>query len=133
VEGREPFLDHELVEFAMALPPEMKHRNGTGKFILKEAVRDLLPSEILTRKKQGFGTPMREWLRGDFGRQAQRKVRESSLADRNLLDQSRVDQLFEAHRAGRGDWSPHLWNLYSVSAWHDRWIAGLAVEEPAPR
>jgi asparagine synthase (glutamine-hydrolysing) len=133
VEGREPFLDHELVEFAMALPPEMKHRNGSGKYILREAVRDFLPSEILARKKQGFGTPMREWLRGEFGREAQRQVRESSLADRNLLDQSRIDRLFEAHRAGRGDWSPHLWNLYSVSAWHDRWIAGHAVEEPAPR
>jgi asparagine synthase (glutamine-hydrolysing) len=124
VEGREPFLDHRLVEFAIALPPDLKFRNGTGKYILRRAVEGLVPEEIIHRPKQGFGTPMREWLRGDFGRAAQRAVRESSLAERGLLDYDRIDRLFEAHRAGSGEWEYHLWNVYSVSAWHDRWVAG---------
>ena len=123
VEGREPFLDHALVEFALALPPDLKFRNGTGKYVLKRAVDGIVPAEIIDRPKQGFGTPMREWLRGDFGRRAQREVRESSLAERGLLDYDVVDRLFEAHRAGAGAWEYHLWNVYSVSAWHDRWIA----------
>jgi len=127
VEGREPFLDHELVEFALALPPRMKYRNGLGKHILRRAVADLLPSEILSRPKQGFGTPMIEWLRGDFGRRAQQIVLGSTLRERGLLDYERVDELFRAHRAGAGDWSPHLWNLYSVSLWHDHWVAGHPV------
>jgi asparagine synthase (glutamine-hydrolysing) len=126
VEGREPFLDHRLVEFALALPASLKFRKGTGKYVLKRAVDGLLPPEIIHRPKQGFGTPMREWLRGDFGRRAQREVRASSLAERGLLDYDLVDRLFEAHRAGAGAWEYHLWNVYSVSVWHDRWVAGDA-------
>jgi asparagine synthase (glutamine-hydrolysing) len=123
VEGREPFLDHKLVEFALALPPRMKHRDGHGKHVLREAMRDTLPREVLTRAKQGFGSPMEEWLRGDFGRDAQIAVRRSALAERRLLDYDVVDGLFNAHRHGRGDWSKHLWNLYCVSRWYDRWVA----------
>jgi asparagine synthase (glutamine-hydrolysing) len=123
VEGREPFLDHELVELAMALPPRMKHRDGQGKHVLREAMRDTLPPEVLARPKQGFGSPMEEWLRGDFGHDAQAAVRGSALAERELLDYDVVDSLFAAHRRGRGDWSKHLWNLYCVSRWYDRWVA----------
>ncbi len=127
VEGREPFLDHDLVEFALALPPEQKWSGDHGKHILREAARGLLPDEVIDRKKQGFGTPMLEWLREDgFNRRAQETVRRSSLADRGLLDYDRVDELFAAHRNGAGDWSYHLWNLYSVSIWHDHWVAGQA-------
>jgi asparagine synthase (glutamine-hydrolysing) len=123
VEGREPFLDHELVELAMALPPRMKYRDGQGKHVLREAMRDTLPSEVLARPKQGFGSPMEEWLRGEFGVDAHAAVRGSALAERQLLDYEVVDQVFAAHRRGRGDWSKHLWNLFCVSRWYDRWIA----------
>ncbi len=125
VEGREPFLDHELVEFAIALPPHMKHRNGTGKYVLREAMKDVLPREILERPKQGFGTPMAEWLRGPFGQNAQASIRQSSLVQRGLIRSDPVDRLFAAHRTGRSDWSYHLWNIYNVCAWHDRWVAHI--------
>jgi asparagine synthase (glutamine-hydrolysing) len=124
VEGREPFLDHHVVEFALALPPAMKYRRGVGKYVLKRAMTGVLPDAVLSRPKQGFGTPMEEWLRGEFGLEAQDVIRRSSLAERGLLNYDRIDAMFAAHRAGRGDWHKHLWNLYSVSAWHDRWIAG---------
>jgi asparagine synthase (glutamine-hydrolysing) len=123
VEGREPFLDHELVEFVMALPPDMKFRFGQGKHVLRAAMRDTLPTEVLDRPKQGFGSPMEEWLRGDMGRHARQAVRQSALRERELLDYDVVDQIFAAHERGRGDWSKHLWNLYCVSRWYDRWIA----------
>ena len=123
VEGREPFLDHALVEFVMALPPHMKYRDGQGKHVLRAAMRDALPGAILDRPKQGFGSPMEEWLRGDFGRHARQAVHDSGLRERCLLDHDVVDGLFAAHAAGRGDWSKHLWNLYCVSRWYDRWIA----------
>ncbi|HYJ00228.1 MAG TPA: asparagine synthase (glutamine-hydrolyzing) [Thermoleophilaceae bacterium] len=122
IEGREPFLDHELVELALAMPPDMKVRDGSKKHALKRVAEDVLPHEIVHRPKQGFGTPMKEWLRGDLGRRAQTTVRGSSLAERGLLDADRIDAIFESHRHGRGDWSKHLWNLYTVSAWHDEWV-----------
>ena len=123
VEGREPFLDHELVELAMALPPHMKYRDGRGKHVLREAMRDTLPPTILARPKQGFGSPMAEWLRGPFGHDAQAAVRASALAKRELLDYEVIDDLFASHRRRRGDWSKHLWNVYCVSQWYDRWLA----------
>jgi asparagine synthase (glutamine-hydrolysing) len=124
VEGREPFLDHDLVEFALALPPRMKVRRGSKKYILKQVAERVLPAETVHRKKQGFATPMKEWLRGDFGAAAHRQVRESALTEHALLDYGRLDELFARHRAGDGDWSKHLWNVYTLSAWYDHWVAG---------
>ena len=124
VEGREPFLDHQLVAYALALPPDMKHRGGVGKWALRAAMRDRLPEAVIDRPKQGFGTPMEEWLRGRFGDEVRETVRRSALAQRGLLDYAVVDRLFAAHKARHGDWSKHLWTLYSVSAWYDRWVAG---------
>ena len=128
VEARVPFLDHELVEFAMALPPDVKVRDGVGKWLLKKAVGgSVIPHEIAYRKKQGFGAPVSEWFRGELGTRAQRQIRESSLAERGLLDYDRVDELWAAHRSGRAEWAFQLWNLYNVSAWHDHWVAGRAL------
>jgi asparagine synthase (glutamine-hydrolysing) len=126
VEARVPFLDHELVEFGIALPPNMKVRGGVGKYLLKKAVEGILPREIIYRKKQGFGAPVAEWFRGDLGHRTQREIRESSLAERGLLNYGRIDELWQSHRAG-ANWGPQLWNLYNVSAWHDYWIAGRPV------
>jgi asparagine synthase (glutamine-hydrolysing) len=127
VEARVPFLDRELVEFALALPPEMKVRDGTGKWLLKRAVDGLLPTEIVHRRKQGFGAPVAEWFRGDLGYRAQDEIRRSSLAERGLLDYKRIDELWAAHRSGRANWAFQLWNIYNVSAWHDQWVAGRVV------
>jgi asparagine synthase (glutamine-hydrolysing) len=124
VEGRDPFLDHHLVEFVFSLPPRLKYRRGVGKVVLKNAVRDLLPPEVTTRKKQGFGTPAKEWLRGPFGPEAHRAVRTSSLRERGLLHYEVLDRLFAEHRAGSNDWSCQLWNIYNISRWYDYWIAG---------
>jgi asparagine synthase (glutamine-hydrolysing) len=124
VEARVPFLDHEFVEFAFALPERMKVRDGLGKYALKKAVEGLLPDEIIYRPKQGFGAPIAEWFRGDFGRRARREIRESSLADRGLLDYEFIDELWRRHLGRRGDWAGALWNIYNVSAWHDYWVAG---------
>ncbi|MDQ3936436.1 MAG: asparagine synthase (glutamine-hydrolyzing) [Actinomycetota bacterium] len=124
VEARVPFLDHELVEFATALPPEMKVRDGVGKHLLKKAVTGVLPREIVYRTKQGFSTPMAEWFRGDLGERAQREIRGSSLAERGLLDYDEIDRTWAGHRSGRIDRAVELWALYNVSAWHDRWVAG---------
>jgi asparagine synthase (glutamine-hydrolysing) len=123
VEARVPFLDHELVEFAMALPPEAKVHDGTGKYLLKRAVDGLIPHEIAYRKKQGFGAPVAEWFKGELGERVQREIRKSSLAERGLLDYDRLDEMWDAHRSGPVNWGFHLWNIYNVSAWHDHWIA----------
>jgi asparagine synthase (glutamine-hydrolysing) len=127
VEARVPYLDHKLVEFALALPPRMKIRDDVGKWLLKRAVDGIIPSEVVWRKKQGFGAPVAEWFRGELGERAQSQIRRSSLNERGLIDLERVDEMWAAHRAGPVNWSFHLWNLYNVSAWHDYWVAGRAL------
>jgi asparagine synthase (glutamine-hydrolysing) len=89
----------------------------------KTVSRRLLPREILECPKQGFGTPMAEWLRGPFGQRAQESIRRSSLVERGMIRSDPIDRLFAAHRTGRADWSYHLWNVYNACAWHDRWVA----------
>ena len=127
VEARVPFLDHELVEFALALPAEMKVRNGEGKYLLKKAVEGILPPEVINRPKQGFVAPMSEWLRGEMGEKMRRDIRKSTLTERGLLDYDAIDRLWEAHQSGRGEWAFQLWNSYTVSAWHDYWGAGRTL------
>jgi asparagine synthase (glutamine-hydrolysing) len=129
VEARVPFLDQHLVRFALALPPEMKVRDGVGKHLLKQAVAGkLLPEEIVFRPKQGFAAPVSEWFKGELGDRAQRGIRESALAERGLLDYDRIDEMWAAHRSSSPvDWAFHLWNLYNVSAWYDYWVAGRAL------
>jgi asparagine synthase (glutamine-hydrolysing) len=126
VEARVPFLDRDVVEFAMALPPRLRATRTSGKLLLKRAVSRLLPSDVVERPKQGFVAPVEEWFRGDLGGRAQREIRASSLAERGLLDYDAIDRLWDRHRAGRGNWALQLWSIYNVSVWHDLWVAGRA-------
>lgn len=124
IEARVPFLDHKLVEFTMDIPMEWKIKGGETKYLLKKALADLLPDEILYRPKMGFAAPMAEWLRGDFGHRARDGVLNSPLMERGLLDRDHIEQKFRDHREGRGDHALHLWTLFNLTSWYDHWIAG---------
>ena len=124
VEARVPFLDHELVELAMAMPSSEKVRDGVGKHVLKRAVSSLLPHDLIWRPKQGFGTPVSEWFRGPLGNQLERQLQESSLNELGYLDRTAVSELLALHRSGRADRSFQLWNILNLSVWFDYWIAG---------
>jgi len=123
VEARVPFLDHRLVEFTMGIPMAVKVARGVPKALLKRVATGLLPDTIVHRKKMGFGVPMREWLRGDFGRRVETTVTRSPLRDEDLLETAAVAGLFREHRGGR-DLSLPIWTLYTLAAWFDRWVAG---------
>ncbi len=123
VEGRVPFLDHRLVEFTMDIPMAWKVRGGEPKYLLKRALADLLPDDVLYRPKMGFGAPMAEWLRGDFGGRAEAAVLGSRLLDRGIFDRGHIADLFRDHRSARRDHALHLWTLFNLTAWYDRWIA----------
>ena len=124
VEGRVPFLDHRLVEFTQDIPMAWKVRGGEPKYILKKALAGILPDDVLYRPKMGFGAPMAEWLRGDFGRKAEADVLGSPLLERGWFDVDHIAQRFREHREGRRDNALHLWILFNLTAWHDRWIEG---------
>ena len=122
IEGRVPYLDHELVEYTMDIPMSWKLDGFRPKALFKEAVRDLLPADIVNRPKMGFAAPMKEWMRGDFGRRAKSQVLGSRLMERGYFNRSHVARLFSDHMAGRRDNALHLWTLFNLAAWHDHWI-----------
>ncbi|MBF6617705.1 MAG: asparagine synthase (glutamine-hydrolyzing) [Candidimonas sp.] len=122
LEARVPFLDHDLVDFTMDIPEGWKTKNGEAKYLLKKAVEGLLPDNVIYRKKMGFGAPMADWLRGDFGRQAESAVLGSRLLDRGFLNVDHIAALFRAHRDGRRDNSLYCWTLFNLTSWYDYWV-----------
>ena len=122
VEARVPFLDHHLVEYAMGIPVNLKIKGASGKHILKHALEEVLPSDLLYRPKRGFGAPIREWFRGASGEMLGGLIMNSSIRRRSLFDYTFITRLIDEHQRGARDWSFHLWALLNVSLWHDRWI-----------
>ena len=117
LEVRVPFLDHRVVELAAALPARLRFARGRGKALLRRIGRDLLPSEVLTRKKKGFGLPLSPWLRGPL-----RPLLESALSRENLdligmFDVEAVRGLVAEHLDGRADRRRELWSLVVLSTW----------------
>lgn len=122
IEARVPFLDHALVEFTMDIPREFKVRNGTAKYLLKKAVEGLIPDEIIYRKKMGFGAPMSDWLRGDFGARVESDLLKSRLLDGPWFRKEFIAGLCAEHRAGRRDFGLYIWALFNLVAWYDYWV-----------
>jgi asparagine synthase (glutamine-hydrolysing) len=123
VEARVPFLDKALVEFTMSVPMRLKIGGG-AKHLLKQACAGLVPREVIERRKVGFGAPMREWLRGGFGRETEAAIVGSQLAREGYFRYDRIRAMFRLHREGR-DFSLPLWTLYNLTACYDRWVAGV--------
>jgi asparagine synthase (glutamine-hydrolysing) len=122
IEPRVPFLDHKLVEFTMNLPMETKVGDGRPKSLLKDAVRDLLPADIIERPKMGFGAPMVEWLRGDFGRAVDAELQATRFFERFPARREAIRDMLKRHREGRADFALPVWTVYNAVAWFDWWV-----------
>jgi asparagine synthase (glutamine-hydrolysing) len=122
VEARVPFLDHHLVEYALGVPRSLKVAGTTGKHILKRALEDILPHDLLYEPKRGFGAPVREWFREGLGGWFDEHVVNSTMRKRDLLDYGFVTRMLEEHRSRKRDWGFHLWALLNLSLWYERWI-----------
>jgi asparagine synthase (glutamine-hydrolysing) len=123
LETRSPFLDHHLMEFAASCPSSLKLRGWQGKYLLKEAVKDLLPPEIVRRRKMGFGMPVAEWFRGGDLREIARDV----LLDRRALargyfSREGVTRLIEEHLDLQRDHGYRLWSLLFLELWFRRFV-----------
>jgi asparagine synthase (glutamine-hydrolysing) len=123
VEARVPFLDYRLVEFTMGIPMSLKVKRDVPKYLLKKACEGIIPDDVIHRTKMGFGVPMREWLRGDFGRRIESVILNSPMRSEGYLNYDGVADLFRRQRAGR-DLSLPIWTLFNLTAWFDHWIAG---------
>jgi asparagine synthase (glutamine-hydrolysing) len=127
VEGRAPYLDHNLVEFSMGIPSDLKVKNGQTKFILKKAVEGIIPDNIIYRKKQGFGAPVREWFGGELGQYITDGILNSRLRERRYFNYDYLTNLLAKQRRSEIDMSAALWILFNLSKWYDYWIAGERI------
>jgi asparagine synthase (glutamine-hydrolysing) len=125
LEVRCPLLDHKLGEFAASLPTAWKMRNGQGKAILIDALRDRLPPELLTREKKGFAVPLNHWFRTSLREFLHDHLTGSRFASRGFTNPAFLRVLLAEHDSGRRDNSHWLWSLLMLELWF-RWL-----EEPA--
>jgi asparagine synthase (glutamine-hydrolysing) len=128
IESRVPFLDHHLVEFAAALPPRMKLRGLSTKWILRQAVKPLLPAAILTRRKMGFPVPFALWMRGAGSTLARDVLLDSRARQRGITDPAAVAALIDAHAAGTADGGDALWSLLNLELWYRTFIDGEGIQ-----
>jgi asparagine synthase (glutamine-hydrolysing) len=117
VELRVPFLDYRLVELASRVPARYKVKPHDQKAILKKALADRLPEDVVKRKKVGFPTPLRPLFRGPWGREAEEAVMSPSKSAEGLFDLDFVRGMFKAHREGTNDYSMPLVQLLMFSYW----------------
>lgn len=117
LECRVPLLDHQLVELAASMPAAIKVRGGRLKHVLKESLSDLLPNDLLDRKKRGFGTPMGAWLKKELAPLLRRLLAPDVVQRRGLFRQPVVDRLVADHEANRIDGTDALLALMNLEIW----------------
>jgi asparagine synthase (glutamine-hydrolysing) len=123
LEAREPFLDHELARFGVALPLGWKLRDGRNKYALRRILARHLPNEIFERPKKGFSAPVGQWLRGPLKALVQDELSPARVRQAGLLDASAVQRALDEFLAGGGRSSPAgIWFLLQVQQWAHRWM-----------
>jgi asparagine synthase (glutamine-hydrolysing) len=122
VELRVPFLDYRVIEYAATIPSNMKLRGGVVKWILKRAMQDRLPSEILTRKKLGFPTPLAFMLQRDLSGYLRDLLLSPKCINRQYFKRQAVERLIEENASKRKDHHRVLWQLVVLEEWHRQFI-----------
>jgi len=131
LECRVPLLDHELVEMAASIPAAIKVKGGRLKHLMKEALSELLPGEILDRQKRGFGTPMGAWLKSDLAPVLDRLLSPQVVRGRGLFREGVVTRLVRDHRANRFDGTDILLALMNLEIWSRIYLDGRDAADVA--
>ncbi|HEV8620376.1 MAG TPA: asparagine synthase (glutamine-hydrolyzing), partial [Nitrospiraceae bacterium] len=122
LEARCPFLDHELLEFAQQIPATLKLKGRTAKYVLKRALEGLVPSEIIQRKKHGFGVPVGHWFRTSLKDYVRDTLLSADALHRGYFREEALRHLLEEHQSGRRDHGHRLWTLLTFEIWHQVFI-----------
>ncbi|MCJ7790940.1 MAG: asparagine synthase C-terminal domain-containing protein, partial [Dehalococcoidia bacterium] len=131
LEMRVPFCDHRLVEFSATIPPNLKLKGFTLKYLLKKAMANLLPHGNLYRRKQGFSVPLGYWLQGKLLPLAKSALSTEKMKRRGYFNPSVIQTMLDEHIAGKADHSARLWTLIVFELWHTLYLDQNIVDEPS--
>jgi len=120
LEGRIPYLDHRVVEFAWRLPMEMKVRSTSGKWILRQLLHRYVPPGLVERSKMGFGLPLDSWLRTSMRDWAEALLDAKRMEEQGFFNSSVVRGKWDDLLKGRGIWHYHLWDVLMFQSWLDK-------------
>jgi asparagine synthase (glutamine-hydrolysing) len=126
IEARVPLLDHKFVEFAATIPPELKLKGVTSKYIFKKALEGILPNEILYRPKRGFAFPLSQWFRGQLGSFMRDLLLSRRSVERGIFNKAYLERLIDMNDRGR-PMDLQLWTLITFELWCRRFIDESAV------
>lgn len=122
LEARSPFLDHKLMEFAASLPAEYKIKGLVKKYILKKAIKGLVPAQNIHRRKMGFGMPVGEWFRQDLKGILYETLLSKQFINRGYFKHDKVKNMIKEHIERHADYTFQLWALLMFELWHRRFI-----------
>jgi asparagine synthase (glutamine-hydrolysing) len=129
LEGRVPFLDHRVVEFAARLPLHMLIRGEEGKYLLRRVLQRYVPRRLTDRPKAGFGVPIDHWLRGPLREWAEALLSTSRLEREGYFDAKPIRERWDQHIAGHANWSYQIWDILMFQAWVDGQRVGVGERE----
>ena len=132
LEVRPPLVDWKLMELAASMPSELKIRNGSRKWILKQLFESRLPKDLVHRRKQGFEMPIDQWLRGPLSDQVRTHVLNPNGAIAQFINVANARQLFESHCHGIGRHGQLIWSLLILARWLDAWGTNLSASAQKP-
>ena len=122
LEGREPFLDQHVIEWAAQLPMEYKYNKGNKKFIIKQIVHQHIPAAMMDRPKMGFGIPIADWLQKDLKPFVDQYFDEAFIAKQNIFNNSEIQRIKRSFYEGKVERAEKIWYLLMFQMWYDKWM-----------
>ena len=121
VEARAPYLDRDVTAFALSLPPDLRVRRLTTKWILKKAAEKWIPRDVIYRRKRGLSVPIAGWINGGLRSEVDRLLEPNRLRGQGIVNERYVTQLLDEHRSGRANHAKSLWAVIVLQYWLENW------------
>ncbi len=122
LEGREPLLDHRIVEYVAPLPDSYKYHNGIKKRLLRDIVYDYIPESLMDRPKMGFAIPLATWLQKDLRDLVHDHINEQKIREQGLFEWSEIKYILDNFYGGKKEYDLKVWYVLMFQMWYDRWM-----------
>jgi asparagine synthase (glutamine-hydrolysing) len=122
LEGREPFLDQNIIDWVSKLPNHFKIRNGYKKYLLKEIVHKHIPKAMMDRPKAGFAIPIENWFQSELAHYFELYLSKKYIEEQGILNYQEVSSWVTRYSMGRKEYITQIWNVLMFQLWYEKWI-----------